>query len=69
MAMWLAALEAEDGSWDDDPLPTDGTREMAADNARAMWPLRDEGQSIVLYRCDYDSVVEVPVRAPKPAAV
>lgn len=34
MAMWLAALEAEDGSWSDDPLATEGDKDMAVSDTR-----------------------------------
>ena len=49
--MWLAVLEDDDGVWFDDPLPTEGTKAGAINNAHAMWPIVPEGHRIVLYWC------------------
>lgn len=61
MAMWLAVLEAQDGSWDDDPLPTDGDKEMAISNAKAMWPTISAGQRIALYSCTFVTEIDAGV--------
>lgn len=60
--MWLTALESEDGSWADDPLTTDGLKELAINNAQCMWPVIPPGHRIALYRCDF--VQEVDQWAP-----
>lgn len=56
--MWLAALEAADGSWADDPLAMDGTKEVAIDSAQCMWPVIPSGHRIALYRCDFEQEIE-----------
>ncbi len=65
--MWLAALEAEDGSWSDDPLVTDGLKEVAINNAQAMWPSIPPGHRIALYKCHFDQEIEAWVMQPAKA--
>ena len=60
--MWLAVLEAEDGSWSDEPLPTDGLKDDAISNARAMWPTLPPGHRIALYKCDFVQEVDPGMR-------
>ncbi len=56
--MWLAVLEDSHGCWNDDPLPTDGTKADAISNAKAMWPRVRSGERIALYRCDFVQEVD-----------
>lgn len=56
--MWLTVLEAEDGSWSDDPLATDGDKETAIDNAQCMWPVIPDGHRIAMYHCTFEQEIE-----------
>lgn len=58
MALWLSVLEAEDGSWSDDPLTTEGTKALAIDNAQCMWPTIPSGHRIALYSLSFEQEVE-----------
>lgn len=67
MGLWIAALEAEDGSWSDEPFPTDGTKETAISNAQAWWPTVPSGHRIALYKAEFVQEVEAPGPAIKAA--
>lgn len=52
--MWIAVLEATDGSW---ALPTDGTKDDAIDAANRMWPTVPAKHRVALYRCDFEQEI------------
>ncbi len=56
--MWLAVLEDSQGCWDDDPLPTDGSKADAVSNAQAMWPKIPSGHRVALYNCTFEQEIE-----------
>jgi hypothetical protein len=60
MAMWLAVPETEDGTWFDDPIPTD-TKEQAVKLATTTWSGRlPASVEVVIYQCIGEEVLELP---------
>ena len=61
MKLWLAVLEATDGSWNDDPIGTYSKKDTI-ELAKKEWPTcsTKSGERIALYRCDYQEDIAVP---------
>lgn len=60
--MWLAILENEDGTWNDDPIGAE-TKEQAIELAKKQWPTVSKkrfGEMICLYECRFKEEIEVP---------
>jgi len=64
--MWIAVVEAEDGSWNSDPIGAD-TRDEVVEIATDKWSGKlGPGEAIALYLCHLEDTLDLPL-APQSA--